>query len=286
MGLKASLIVPSNLNRLNPCCCTNNNKELIRIPINIQTVAGGFAAVENIVVNDIDYLADISILRGAGTLLGVARFTKIRHNRIYDNILAAQPTAYPALPFANEWHGLKLYGLGDFASFEILNDLVLTPGVGVNTSVSGKFELELWRTSTNKIVDSKSIQFQMLGDDASGWRYEPSTDLNVVINDFGSNPVTYTTTLSNFSLGLKPGSASCDGDIRIVRIENMDNIVRTWSFSSGATASKYNSSFPWLNSWAIFDTAMPSESLTPFKQSDLNVPEGYRLRAVISVSGS
>lgn len=286
MGLKANLIVPSQNNRLNSCCCTNNNKELMRVPIDIKTVAGGFAAVQNVVVNGIDYNANINVLRGAGTLSGTAKFTKIRHNRIFENILSAQPTAYPALPFANEWHGLKLYGLGDFASLEILNDLLLIPGVGVNSSVSGKFELELWKTSTNEIVNTKATQFALLGDDASGWLYEPATELSIVINDFGSSPVVYTTKLSNFSVGLKPGSVNCDGDINIVRAEDSSKLVRSWSFSSGSTDSKYNSFFPWINSWAIVDTSMPSESLTPFNSTDLNVPQGYRLRTVISVSGS
>lgn len=285
MVLKASLIVPSKSVRIDPCCCANNNKELVRIPINIKTTASGFAAAQDIVINDIDYSANIDISLMANSLQGIAKFTKIRHNRISENVLAAQPTAYPSLPFANEWNGLKLYGLGDFASFEVLNDLTLTPGVGVNSTVSGRFDLELWKTSSNEIVETKSVQFKMLGDDASGWLYEQAVDLNLVINDFGLTPIIYAAKLSNFFVGLKPGFVECSGDINIVRTESSSS-TRSWSFSSGSTDSKYNSSFPWLNSWAIIDSSMPSASLTPFSQVDLNVPTGYRIRAVVSVSGS
>jgi hypothetical protein len=285
MPLISALIIPNRLTGLNPCCCSTSILTQTRISLPIVQTQKGFETNGNVRIRGIDYYVSASLLSGADYLVGFASFKKIRGNKTIENQLSQQTTAYPALPFYNEWLGLKVPGLGDYASIIIANDAVIAPGTAVNKKVSVSLEVLLFKTQNNELLKTQSVDISLIGNDADGWLYNDKTSINLVLDDV-FDPIIYEFILSNIGIYVKPGSAQCGGRIQITRSQNgiFSNPYST-DFTSAATSSDYNTKFPWLNAWNVVDTEFPTLSILKLDSLVLQLPPEYRIIVSLKASG-
>lgn len=288
MTIQANLIVPSVTDTLNHCCCIDSPITQERYPISVVATAGGITGSGILKIRNIDYQTAINIVYGGDSLSGSAKFTKVRHNKITDNVLAPQRTAFPTVPFNHEWTGLRLYGIGDFVSLEIKDTGSSTPTTGsLNTKVSGEFKAELIQLSTNTITATAKQAFNYVGSDSAGWADATGVTLQLPVNIPGLTLITYIIGLRKSNIVVIPGTVQASGSIKMNKVQ--DGISRTGfssDFNSLPTISDYDTKFPWLNNWTILDTSEPLMALLPYDATFLAVPDDYRIIVTLTVSGA
>lgn len=288
MTIQANIVVPSVIDTSNPCCCTDTVIKLERYPLIVTTTAGGISGNSLIKIRDIDYQTAINISFGGDSLSGSVKFTKIRHNKITDNVLAPQRTAFPTVPFSHEWTGLRLYGIGDFVTLEVKDTGSVGPVTGgQNTRVTGEFKAELVQISTNTIITTVKQAYNFAGSDTLGWTDTVGTVLQLPINIPGSDLITYTIGLRKSNLVAKPGTIQVSGTVKMTKsAAGSSSSGFTSDFNSLPTISDYNSKFPWINSWTVLDTKEPLLALLPYDATFLAVPADYRIILTLTASGA
>lgn len=263
MAAIISFLVPSQIDSSNPCCCIDAPITLERYALTTTTTPSGYSVEDTITVRGIDYVVSILLTVSGDQISGTAKFTKIRGNKIVNNLLFRQFTSFPSIPLYNQWDKIYLAGVWDTAIIELRDDATASPPTGsLNRSVTMTVEAMCLVSNTGEVVNRSIKNVSLTGSDTTGWKTNADIKLSLAAYNNSTFQVYELTLLKGALVQLYLRQVIVSGTIStFVQPQGGDKKEVNTKFRSAPTTSDYNIKFPWTNQWSIADTDNPSVSL-------------------------
>jgi len=264
-----SLIIPTTVDRSNPCCCTDPvlteaSFLFTVLPIrsrNIPFVHLGYKGTTEISVQRRDYSLSYEIIPVGDGLKGTITIRDLNKEKNYQVELPFQRSSFPNLPCSHLWPNLAIGGTGVIGSLRLDDgvDSSTIASVYTNKSVLMTFEATTLQGAST-VLSAAKAQTALTGNDQTYWFPAVNQILKtVVLYDENGNttfvPIIYT--LESVRLVVTNGSSQLFGKLTV----ESNGVTNSRSFQSSKTSCWYSEYFPWRTSWLILDNKNTTQSV-------------------------
>ena len=286
-----SLIIPTTVDRSNPCCCadpllTEASFPFTVLPIrspNIPFVHLGYKGTSEISVNNRDYSLSYEITPTGDGLKGNMAIKDLNKEKNYQVELPFQRSSFPNLPCSHLWPNLAIGGTGVIGSLRLDDgvDSSTAPSLYTNKSVLMTFDATTLQ-GANTVLSAAKAQTALTGNDQTYWFPAVNQILKTVVLYDANGVTTFVPiiyTLESVRLVVTNGTSQLFGKLTV----ESNGVTNSRSFQSSKTSCWYSDYFPWRTSWLILDnknaaqSILSSSGLLPTLDSDIQVSLSVRV---------
>ncbi len=274
-------------------CSSAKPTILQAVEVKPVTQRNGYTYTGKITLRGIDYQVTVKLTQAGDEMSGTVDTKRIDNDKLIQNVLPPQPTAFPTMPNSNIWDRIKFSGINDYVTLIVDSNFTLSlPSGPRNKSITVGMSFTVIDTTLNKSVDSDNRPVELKGSDEKGWNLPKDIgQFHLAITNAYETAI-YGKVIGLYfdydaiNVSLSTNSVQISGKLQYW--SDKDGVMTTkdvMPFSSNYESSIYNKKFPWSNKFTIFDSLNLSQGVISTSSLLPSLPQEYQIVLMITITG-